>query len=44
MHAWGRNYRYRLPLGAFLFIMTTVGSITIVWITPGYGAIKSWNG
>jgi len=41
MHTWLQNFVFRIPISAWFFICTIVGSILIAWITVGYKAIKA---
>ena len=41
MNKWLQNYTYRIPLTASIFILATLSSIIIAWITVGQRAIKT---
>ena len=41
MHEWLKNYAYRIPIGASIFIMAILGSIVIAWITVAHRAINA---
>jgi putative ABC transport system permease protein len=41
MHEWLKNYAYRIPIGASIFILAILGSIVIAWITVAHRAINA---
>jgi putative ABC transport system permease protein len=41
MHEWLKNYAYRIPLGASIFLMAIGSSILIAWITVAHRAIQA---
>ena len=41
MHQWLQQYIFRIPIGAWFFIITIIGSLVIAWITVSYTAIKA---
>jgi predicted permease len=41
MHEWLKNYAYRIPIGASIFIMAILGSVIIAWLTVAHRAIHA---
>ena len=41
MHEWLKNYTYRIPLSASIFILAILSSIGIAWITVAHRAIQA---
>jgi len=41
MHNWLENYKYRIHIGAAVFLMAIAGSMIIAWITVGHRAVKA---
>ncbi|HEV3221393.1 MAG TPA: ABC transporter permease [Puia sp.] len=41
MHAWLKNFAYRIELSASIFIMAILGSILIAWLTVAHRAINA---
>jgi putative ABC transport system permease protein len=41
MHEWLKNYAYRIPLGASIFLLAIGSSILIAWITVAHRAIHA---
>jgi ABC-type antimicrobial peptide transport system permease subunit len=41
MHEWLKNFAYRIPLSASIFILAILSSILIAWITVAHRAISS---
>jgi putative ABC transport system permease protein len=41
MHEWLKNYTYRIPLSASIFILAILGSIGIAWLTVAHRAIHA---
>ena len=41
MHGWLENFTFRISIGAGIFILTIVASVSIAWITVGYRAFRA---
>ncbi len=41
MHEWLKNYTYRVPLSASIFILAILSSIVIAWLTVAHRAIQA---
>src|SRR5579862_4526306 len=41
MHGWLENFTFRISMGAGIFILTMVASVSIAWITVGYRAFRA---
>jgi putative ABC transport system permease protein len=41
MYEWLKNFAYRIPISASIFIMAILGSILIAWITVAHRAINA---
>ncbi len=41
MHVWLENFTFRISIGAGIFILTIVVSVSIAWITVGYRALRA---
>jgi putative ABC transport system permease protein len=41
MHAWLKNFVYRIPIGAGFFAFAIISSILIAWLSVGYKAIRA---
>ena len=41
MHGWLENFTFRITIGAGIFIITIVSSVSIAWITVGYRAFRA---
>jgi predicted permease len=41
MHEWLKNYAYRIPLGASIFLLAIGSSILIAWLTVAHRAIHA---
>ncbi len=41
MHEWLKNYAYRVPLSASIFVMAILGSVIIAWLTVAHRAINA---
>jgi ABC-type antimicrobial peptide transport system permease subunit len=39
MNEWLKNYSYRVPLSASIFILAILGSVLIAWLTVAHRAI-----
>jgi putative ABC transport system permease protein len=41
MHEWLKNYTYRIPLSASIFLLAILSSIAIAWLTVAHRAIRA---
>ncbi len=41
MHEWLKNYTYRIPLSASIFLLAILSSIAIAWLTVAHRAIQA---
>ena len=41
MHEWLKNYAYRIPLSASIFLLAIGSSILIAWLTVAHRAINA---
>ena len=41
MTSWLNNFAYRIPMGAWIFLLAVGISLAIAWITVGYKAIRA---
>jgi putative ABC transport system permease protein len=41
MHEWLKNFAYRIPISATIFILAILGSILIAWLTVAHRAINA---
>jgi len=41
MHGWLENFTFRISIGAGIFIITILASVSIAWITVGYRAFRA---
>lgn len=41
MNSWLKDFAYRISIGAGVFILAVIISLTIAWITVGYKAVKA---
>jgi putative ABC transport system permease protein len=41
MHEWLKNFAYRIPISAPIFILAILGSVMIAWLTVAHRAINA---